>query len=316
MFIRSAGGAFHWPAMQASTSLMVPHEQLSRVAGLNQMLQGAMSIIAPAMGAVLLGVLPMHGVLLIDVFTAMLAVLALVFIAVPQPPRTQAINAPHTSVLADMRAGLRYVWNWPGLMVVCIMATLINFLANPAFSLIPILVTKHFSGGAMELGLINSMSGIGMLAGGLLLGVWGGFRRRVVTSMVGLIGMGTGIAVIGIAPAWAFWLGAAGMLFVGVMGPITNGPLFATLQSRVAPEMQGRVMSLLGAAATAVSPLSLAIAGPVADAVGVQVWYVLAGVVCALMGVAGFFIPALARMDEAPAKQTAAQSATVMVSAK
>jgi DHA3 family macrolide efflux protein-like MFS transporter len=134
--------------------------------------------------------------------------------------------------------------------------------------------------------------------------------------MVGLIGMGIGIVVIGIAPAWAFALGAAGMLFVGLMGPITNGPLFATLQSRVAPEMQGRVMSLLGAAATAATPLSLAIAGPVADAVGVQVWYVLGGVVCALMGVAGFFIPALARMDDEPAKQTAAQSAAVMVSAK
>jgi DHA3 family macrolide efflux protein-like MFS transporter len=72
MFIRSAGAAFHWPAMQASTSLMVPQEHLSRVAGFNQMLQGAMSIIAPVLGAVLIVVLPMQGVLLIDVFTAML----------------------------------------------------------------------------------------------------------------------------------------------------------------------------------------------------------------------------------------------------
>ncbi|MCL5997378.1 MAG: MFS transporter [Chloroflexi bacterium] len=297
MLIRSAGGAFHWPAMQASTSLMVPEKQLSRVAGLNQMLQGVMSIVAPALGAVLLGVLPMYGVLLIDVFTAMLAVLPLFFIAVPQPPRTTTEGAPRGSMLHDLRDGLRYVWHWPGLLIVCVMATVINFLVNPAFSLLPILVTKHFGGEAIQLGLINSMLGVGMVAGGLLLSVWGGFRRRVFTSMVGLVGMGIGIAVVGIAPANGFGLAVAAMLLTGLMNPITNGPLFATLQSRVAPEMQGRVMSLLSAASTAVSPLSLAIAGPVADALGVQLWYVLGGVVCALMGVAGFFIPALVNLE-------------------
>jgi MFS transporter, DHA3 family, macrolide efflux protein len=236
-------------------------------------------------------------------------VIPLFFIAVPQPLRKAAeAGAPRGSVLRDMREGLRYVLNWPGLLVVCVMATVINFLVNPAFALLPILVTKHFGGEAIQLGLMNAFWGAGMLAGGLLLSVWGGFKRRLYTSMMGLVGMGVGIAVMGLAPSPALVLAMAAMLLAGVMNPITNGPLFAILQSRVAPEMQGRVMSLLNAASTAVSPLSLAIAGPVADALGVQLWYVLGGVVCVIMGVAGFFIPALAKMED---EQAVAQSAGV-----
>ncbi|HEY3342691.1 MAG TPA: MFS transporter, partial [Anaerolineae bacterium] len=202
MLIRSAGGAFHWPAMQASTSLMVPEKNLSRVAGMNQMLQGAMSIVAPPLGALLLGVVAMPVVLLIDVITAAIAVGPLFFISVPQPVRsTAAVSAVGGATMwSDMRAGLRYVLNWPGLLIVCLMATIINFLVTPAFSLLPILVTKHFGGGVMQLGMLNSAEGVGLIAGGLLLSVWGGFRRRVYTSMSGLIAMGIGIVALGLAP--------------------------------------------------------------------------------------------------------------------
>jgi DHA3 family macrolide efflux protein-like MFS transporter len=120
MFIRSLAGAFHWPAMQASTSLMVPREHLSRIQGLNQMLQGGMNILAAPLGALLLEVLPMQGVLAIDVVTALLAVLPLLFIAVPQPQRS-AEAQPHASkpsVWQDLKAGFRYVWSWPGMVMI------------------------------------------------------------------------------------------------------------------------------------------------------------------------------------------------------
>ena len=87
MIARSLGGVFHWPAMQSSTSLMVPKEQLARVAGMNQTLFGALNIVAPPLGALLLTLLPLHGVMAIDVVTALLAILPLAFIAIPQPQR-------------------------------------------------------------------------------------------------------------------------------------------------------------------------------------------------------------------------------------
>jgi DHA3 family macrolide efflux protein-like MFS transporter len=186
---------------------------------------------------------------------------------------------------------------WPGLMAILFMAVLINFLLTPAGSLMPLLVTKHFGLGAIELGFTDSLWGIGMIAGGVLLSIWGGFKRRIVTSMLGIIGLGLGVATVGFAPAGMFWLALVGMAVLGIMNPITNGPLHAVIQATVKPEMQGRVMSLISSAATAMTPLSLAVAGPVSDFVGIRTWYIFGGVVCLLMGAGAFFVPAIMNIE-------------------
>lgn len=295
LLVRSLMGAFQFPAMQATTTLMVPQKHYSRIAGANQALGGLMNIIAPPVGAVLLMTLPLQSVLLIDVFTALLGVSPLLFIAVPQPPRraSAAPDAPKPSVWQDMREGLRYVRTWPGMMVLIGMALSLNFLLTPAFSLLPLLVTNHFGGQADALAALNSASGIGIVVGGLLLSIWGGFKRRIVTSLCGLIGIGLGTLLIGLAPATAFALALISMIVVSLMQPFTNGPIFAILQVTVAPELQGRVMSLIGSLTTAVTPLGLLLAGPIADAIGVRGWYVVAGLVCVVEGIVAFFIPTL-----------------------
>ena len=301
MLIRSAGGAFHYPAMLASTSLMVPKEHLARIAGLNQTLNGGMNIISPPVGALLLGVLPMQSILLIDVITAAIAVSILFFIPIPQPPRTTtapAADGKHSSVFQDMGAGLRYVAGWPGLMIIMGMATLLNFLFNPAFSLLPLLVTRHFKGDAIQLGLIDSLFGIGVVIGGLVLGAWGGFKRRILTSMTGLVGMGLGVLLMGLAPSNLFSLAVVGFTLSGFANSITNGPLFAVIQSTVAQDMQGRVMSLINAAASAMSPLSLLVAGPIADAIGIQAWYIAAGLLSVAMALVSFAVPAVMHIED------------------
>jgi MFS transporter, DHA3 family, macrolide efflux protein len=298
LFLRSMGGAFHWPAMQASTSLMVPKEQLARAAGMQQTLQGLVSIVAPPSGAVLIGLLPTQGVLMIDVVTALMAIVPLFFIAIPQPVREQTSKGEHTtSYWQDVRAGFNYVAGWPGLLTILFMAVLINFLLTPAGSLMPLLVIKHFGLGALEFGLTDSLFGIGMIIGGLLLSTWGGFKRRVVTAMLGIVGLGLGVMAVGLAPANMFWMALGGMAFMGFMNPMTNGPLHAIIQTSVKPEMQGRVMSLISSAATAMTPLSLAVAGPLSDLIGIRAWYIFGGVVCLLMGVGGFFIPAVMNVE-------------------
>lgn len=298
LLIRSVAGAFHWFAMQASTSLMVPKEQLARVSGLNQTLNGAMNILAPPLGALLLGMMPLHGILLIDVVTAAMAVGPLLWIAIPQPAARGAPSGKARTVWQDLRSGLDYVRSWPGLVGVMIIGTVVNFVARPAFALLPILVTKHFRGGAPQLGLLNSVWGIGVVAGGLFLSAWGGFRKMVLTCLTGLFGMGVGLLVLGLAPATALWLGLAGMMLAGFMQPIVDGPLFAAIQATVAADMQGRVLSLLLSAAGASSLLSLLVAGPIADVVGVRAWYLAAGVACALMAVAASAVPAVMTIEE------------------
>jgi MFS transporter, DHA3 family, macrolide efflux protein len=298
MAIRSLGGAFHFPAMSASTPLMVPNEQLTRINGLNQALQGVNSLAAPPIGALLLSLLPTQGILLIDVGTALLAILPLLFLPVPQPPRLSDLSQnAKPSLLQDVRAALTYIQSIPGFMAIIFMALFLNFLLVPTESLLPLLITKHFSKGAIELGLMQSAMGIGIIAGGILLSIWGGFKKKIVTSVTGIIGLGLGVMLIGLAPASLFIIAILGNVVLGLMIPIANGPIGALLQSIVRPDMQGRVMSLLNSGATAIAPLGLLVAGPFSDWLGIRVWFGAGGILCVLIAVSAFFRPVIMNVE-------------------
>lgn len=298
MLARAIGGAFHHNAMGASVVLMVPKEQLARIQGLNQALSGGMNIVSAPLGALLVSVLPMQGVLAIDVTTAAIAIAPLLFIGVPQPPRRAAAGGARPSVLADMAEGLRYVLGWPGLMLTVLLVMWINMLFTPFAALLPLLVTRHLGGGAPELALLEAATGVGVIGGGILLGMWGGFRRRVLTAQVGLIVMGLAVLAVGLAPSGALWLTVGALGVMGLAQPLVNGSYGAVIQGGVAPEMQGRVFALIFSSATAVAPLGLILAAPVADTFGPQVWFAVGGVVCAAMGVTGLAIPAIMRLEE------------------
>lgn len=301
MLIRSAGGSFHYPAMAASTSLMVPNKHLARIAGLNQTLMGVINIIAPPLGALLISVFTTQTVLFVDVITAMIAISLLAIVPVPQPIHLQAqANGERkaTTYWQDLREGWDYMIGWPGLLAVAILAMLINFLLTPASSLIPLMVTKEYNGGAVQLGLLDSIFGIGVIVGGLILSAWGGFKKRISTSIFGIIGIGLGILIFGSLPSQFYYFALAGIFLLGFMQVFANGPLHAILQSTVEPGMQGRIISLIGAGATAMSPLSLLVAGPVADAFGVRTWYMIGGSACILAACFALFIPAVMKIEE------------------
>ncbi|MBI5351954.1 MAG: MFS transporter [Chloroflexi bacterium] len=301
LLIRSAGGAFHSPAESASISLMVPKTHLARIAGLNQTLGGIVNIIAPPIGALLISIFPLQSVLAIDVVTAAIAISILFFITIPKPPRqvSQANGtSAKTSYMQDLREGWVYIVAWPGLLGVALMAMVINFLLTPASSLIPLMVTQQYHGGAGQLGLVDSLFGIGIIVGGVILSAWGGFKKRILTSMLGILGIGVGVLIFGLLPAGWFYVALTGIFMLGAMQVFANGPLHAILQSAVDPDMQGRVFSLVGAGATAMAPLSLLVAGPVSDWLGVRTWYLIGGSACILMALIGLFIPAIMSIEE------------------
>jgi DHA3 family macrolide efflux protein-like MFS transporter len=295
LFVRAVAGGFHQSAFGASVVLLVPKEHLSRVQGFNQALYGGLNIISAPLGAFLYATLPMQGILSIDVGTAMLAIVILLFFKIPQPERAEAAKA---TFWQDFAAGFRYILAWRGLLIVLGMVMVINFFYGAAESLTPILISKHFQGEAQQLGWWQAAFAIGTIAGGILLGAWGGFKKKVVTAQFGLIMLGLGTTVIGFTPPQLFWLGLAANTLTGLMLPITNGSYGAILQSVIAPEMQGRVFAFIMSAAMLVSPLGLMIAGPVSDALGIQLWFWVSGITCALMGVAGFFINEVMGMEE------------------
>jgi MFS transporter, DHA3 family, macrolide efflux protein len=311
LFLRETGSVFHWPAMSASTALMVPEKHLSRVAGINQALRGGLNIIAPPLGALLMSVLPFYQVITVDIVTAIIAITPLLFIRIPQPVRKEgAVVVTGKMMLKDLAEGFKLMKAWPGILLLTIVAAFINFLLVPSGTFMPLLVTQHFQKGVWELSLLESCLGFGIVGGGLLLGVWGGFKKKIVTSMIGVSGIGLGVLLVGIAPANMFPVAVVGMVILGIMNPIANGPLQAIMQSKIPPEMQGRVNGLMNSICAAMMPISMLVSAPVANALGLRFWYWVGGLITIALGVAAFFIPKLMKLEE---QQFEAEPAAIIV---
>lgn len=302
VFVRALGGTFHFAAMQAATSLMVPSDQLARVSGMNQVLHGALGIITPPLGALAISMMPLYAIMGIDVVTAAFAIAPLFFVHIPDPVRGPQLaeGSPGLvrGLLGDVREGLVYVWRWTGLFIVLVVAALLNGVINPAFALMPILVKEHFGGDVLQLGWAESAWGIGLIVGGLLLAVWGGFKRKIYTSLLGLAVAGFSFAAVGLAPAAMFNLALAGLFVAGLSNPIINGPFLAIVQSAVAPEVQGRVFTAISSLSGIAAPVGMLIAGPLADALGVQVWFLIGGAISVAMSVGLRAIPAVMHLED------------------
>ena len=296
MLFRALGNSFHWPAMEASTALMVPKKHLARVAGLNITMQGVRNIAGPPLGALFMEIMSLQSVMLVDVGTAMLAILPLLFLEIPRPQRQAASDPP--TIWADMRDGLRYLLRWKGLVAFIAVAMIFKIALTPAFSLFPLLVSETFQKQAADLSLLEAMNGAGVILGGLILGAWGGFRRKIYTSLAGMILLGAGLIVIGMTPPNMFWMVLVSSFGIGIMIPMVDGPFIAIQQEKIAPEMQGRVLSLIGSLLWITSPFSLAVAGPISDAFGLQVWYFAAGILCVGAGFYSFLLPVIVNIEE------------------
>jgi len=307
LLLRSILSGFHWPAMQASTSLMVPKAHLARVSGLNESVRGMASIAAPPLGAVLIAALPMYIVLSVDIITALIAIVALLAVHIPEVRKAPV--GSRSTISSELRDAWRYLCSWRGALLLMLIFMLINFLINPAFALLPLLTVQHFGGGALEYAALESMAGLGMILGGLVLGVWGGSSRKVMTCMAATGLCGVGVLTIGILPPNGYLVATVGCLVIGLALPIINGTIVAIMQRGIRADMQGRVLAILGAGVTAMSPVGLLLAGPLSDGVGIQVWFIGGGIVMLLTAVGSAFIPVITRMEDREVEEVQLETA-------
>lgn len=313
LFVRSCFAAFHWPSSQAATTMLVPEQHLTRVAGMNQSMLGLSSILAPPLAAILIAFLPIEQVLAFDILTAALAIVPLLVIRFPEPaPKT----GPHQKILADMKEAFAYFRGWRGALTLMFMFTFVNMLITPAFSLLPILVVNVFNGGAIDYATLEAVAGIGMISGGLALGIWGGTRRKMVTVMSCTVLAGVGISLMALVPKDGFLIILGLVLFIGVMMPLLNGSLTSLLQTCVPNGMQGRVFALVGSMSIAAAPIGMAFAGPIADSVGIQTWFLIAGVPTALIGVMAFLMPSVMQIEDPGSQPLYAQEPVVVSASK
>jgi DHA3 family macrolide efflux protein-like MFS transporter len=297
MFIRSLGGAFHWPAMQAATSSLVSERHLTRIAAMNQALRGLAGIAMPPLASLLLVASPISTILLIDIGTAVLAIATLMAVRFPRPTGTEGPGiAP--SFRADLREGGRYVARWPGLALLIALIAILHFLAAPAFALVPVVVTREFRGGAFELAWMQSASGLGLAIGGLTLGLWGGFKRRIVTVLSGIGLMGACLAAFGSLPSGAASFALVPIFGAGLAASMAVGSFQAIQQAVVPSGIQGRVFAISRSGIDAMAPFGMVVAGPIADGLGLRHWYLAIGAVMAAIAGAAFFVPVLMNLEK------------------
>lgn len=294
--LRSIGSAFHSPAMQAITPLIVPEDDLLRVAGINQLLQSVSSIAGPALGALAITYLPISEVLYLDIIGAAGAIISLSLVIIPSLP-SQGKGSFFT-VINDLKGGLNAIQENTGLKYLFMYAMMATFFIMPVAVMFPLLTTGHYGGDKFEMSVIEVIWGIGMLIGGSILG-----GIRISISKVALVNaahllIGLTIAVSGIFPSSWFWVFVAVTGLGGLSMSVFSATFMTIIQQQVKPEYLGRVFSLYFSIAVLPSIIGLLFTGSVAEWIGVASAFIIAGILIMMVGVASFLTPPLMRLGK------------------
>ncbi len=278
LFLRGLGNTFHGPAMQAAIPLLVPTDMLTKAGGWGNMIQSLANMLGPVLGATLMTVLPISGIMLVDILGAAFAIGCLLCVAIPDIPQTNE----RLNVWADMKLGFTAMKANKPLMAIFFPMLLMTVIYMPLGSLFPLLVRSHFMGEAWHNSVVEFTFAGGLLISSLVIAVWGGMRSRFLMASfaIGLMGLATLIS--GALPVSGFWIFVICCFFLGSSGTFMNVPVMAYVQESIAPETMGKVFSFLMTAMTLSMPIGLLIAGPVVEAVGINTWFFWSG--AALIG--------------------------------
>ncbi len=258
-------GAFQWPAYSAAISLMVPKKHYARTSGMISMAESGVGIFAPILAGFLLPLISISGIIIIDLVTLAVALLLLMVVIIPEPKKK---HSDHTkgAFVRELVYGFRYLFDRPSLLYLQLMFFMGNLFFTVGYTLLTPMVLASSGGNATILSSVQSAGAIGGLLGGLVLTAWGGAKKKINGVIVGWMVSGLfGLGMVGLGRAVPCWL--AGHFVMLFMSPIINGSNQAIWQLKVAPEVQGRVFSVRRFIAQITAPISMAVAGPLADQV-------------------------------------------------
>jgi len=260
--IRTVFGSFIAPALAAATTQLVPKRHFGRASGMLQMTQASAQIVSPLLAGVLLAPIGLQGIIFVDFATYLVALLSLALVRIPRPEPTAAGEARGGGSLPRSAIyGWTYIQERRGLLALLIYFAAVNFVLGSTTVLFTPMILSFTS--AEVLGTILSVSGIGFLCGSLLMSLWGGPSNRIagVLGCGGLFGLCS--MLIGLRPSAAvIAVGAFGMFF---LLPVVNGCSQAIWQSKVLPDVQGRVFAVRRMIGASTLPLAYLVAGPLAD---------------------------------------------------
>ena len=314
--IGSIGNAFQVPAWMASIPLIVPKQQLGRANGLVQLNDGLSLVLAPVLAGVLLAVFDLPGVLIVDLATFAVAVATLSVVRFPRP---QGHAETTTGTLwGDAAVGWRWVKDRPGLLGLLEIYAAVNFtLAFINVLIFPLALAFASEASA---GTVLSVAGVGAVAGSIAVSAWGGPAQRVRGMMIAIATGGIAVAAMG-ARASIPLIAVSGFILMAVV-PVANTSSQVLWQLKVPPAVQGRVFAIRRMVSSAIAPIAILAAGPLADKVfepllakdgglassvgavigtgpgrGVGFMFIVAGLLTTLIAVLGYARPRVRHLE-------------------
>lgn len=285
--VAGAFQAFQWPAYSAAITTMVRREQYGRANGMFGLANSAAEIAAPLLAGLLISTVGIAWVLYLDIATFLFAVTLLALVHIPQPPPSADGQEGRGSLWQESLYGFRYILRRPSLLGLQLVFLGMNLLGAFFVGLLAPMILARTGDNAQMLATVLSASGIGGVAGGLVMSAWGGPRPRVHGILGGMaLASLFGSLLMGIGQSLPLWVVAA--FCNGFFIPILNGSNQAIWQAKVAPDVQGRVFAARRMIAQICLPLGLLLVGPLADAVfepGMQPGGALAPIFGGMVGV-------------------------------
>ncbi len=261
VFMSGAFGSLRMPSMQAAMTQMIPRKNLGRASGMMEIVTIGEFLIAPAVAGGLIGKIGLSGVIMIDFTSFLFAISILLLVRIPRVEATAEGRAGSGSMLQETTYGWKYIMARPGLAALMLLFALSNFTTEMTVVLFTPLILSF--GTTAQLGMAMSLCASGFLAGGLLMSIWGGPKRRLRVVIIFMILLGLFSALIGLRASMGLII-VSGFLST-LCVPILSSSNQVIWQKKVAPDVQGRVFAIRRTIVLATPLLTYVVAGPLAD---------------------------------------------------
>ncbi|MGI6040525.1 MAG: MFS transporter [Clostridiales bacterium] len=273
--VRSIGTSIQTPAVSAFLPQLVPINKLTRVNAINQTIQSFMNLLSPVISGALLTVSTIDSIFFIDVVTAAMAIVILLFF-LKVPAHKRASQKVKTTFFVDMREGLSYISQHKFVKVFLLFFAINSFLTSPAVFLTTLQVPRAFGDEVWRLTVMEIFFSVGMMLGGLGMATWGGFKNRYHTILTA--GMLLAWLSIGLGIAPNYWVYVTMFGVIGLILPMNSTPTTVILQEKIHDDFRGRVFSVRSMISSSMMPLGMLIFGPLADIVSIDSIFIATGI--------------------------------------
>ena len=275
--IRSIGAGVQTPAVNAVIPHLVPEEYLMKYNGMNATMQSIVQFAAPAVAGTVLSIGTFRFTLFIDILTALIGIGLLSCVLLPK----QEVSNENVSVMSEIKAGISYSFSDKLIGKILIVYGMFILLSVPAGFMAALLVSRVYGDVYWYLTAVELVGFAGMALGGVLMGMWGGFKSRVKTFAVGLLVLSIMTIGMGVSPYFILYLV---MMFVySIALTMIQTATTTIIQEKAESSMQGRVFGLMGAMYSGFLPVGMAIFGPLADMLPLQWIMVGSGIALVLV---------------------------------